>query len=61
MNALDGIKVIERFFDVPLDYAYPESNKIRVFARNMIPLKKLKSKEKECDLPYSSSIPLIVL
>ncbi|KAL5524073.1 hypothetical protein ACEPAG_8246 [Sanghuangporus baumii] len=49
----DGIKVIERFFDVPLDYSKPDGDKIRVFARNMIPLKKLKSAEKECDLPYS--------
>ncbi|KAL5484904.1 hypothetical protein ACEPAI_7546 [Sanghuangporus weigelae] len=48
----DGIKVIERFFDVPLDYSKPDGDKIRVFARNMIPLKKLKSAEEECDLPY---------
>ena len=54
-NRTDGIKVIERFFDVPLDYSKPDGETIRVFARNMIPLKKLKSTEKEHDLPYSDS------
>ncbi|KIP01542.1 hypothetical protein PHLGIDRAFT_96890 [Phlebiopsis gigantea 11061_1 CR5-6] len=45
----DGIKVIERFFTVPLDYAKPDGQQIRVFARNMIPVAKEKSAE---DLPY---------
>lgn len=51
---LDGIKVIERFFTVPLDYAKPDGETIRVFVRNMIPLHKAgENSEKEVDLPYS--------
>ncbi|KAH8119584.1 alpha/beta-hydrolase [Phellopilus nigrolimitatus] len=48
----DGIKVIERFFSLPLDYSKPEGDKIRVFARNLVPLRKAATPEKEADLPY---------
>ncbi|KAJ7503070.1 alpha/beta-hydrolase [Mycena galericulata] len=48
----DGIKVVERFFTVPLDYANPEGEKIRIFARNLIPKSKAKTIEEEEKLPY---------
>ncbi|KAJ7125222.1 alpha/beta-hydrolase [Mycena epipterygia] len=48
----DGIKVIERFFDLPLDYANPSGEKIRVFARNLVPKNKAKTLEEEGKLPY---------
>ncbi|THV06178.1 alpha/beta-hydrolase [Dendrothele bispora CBS 962.96] len=48
----EDIKVIERFFDLPLDHANPEGDKIRVFARNLIPRKKAKTEKKENELPY---------
>jgi len=47
-----NIKVVERFFDVPLDYARPEAQKIRVFARNLIPKDKANTLEDEARLPY---------
>lgn len=53
MSILDGIKVVERFFTVPLDYDEPSGDKIRVFARSLIPLSKANQDEKEKDLPYS--------
>jgi len=48
----DNIKVVERFFELPLDYAYPEGQKIRVFARNLIPKNKAPTLEAEAKLPY---------
>ncbi|KAJ3829626.1 alpha/beta-hydrolase [Lentinula raphanica] len=48
----DQIKVIERYFDLPLDYKQPSGEKIRVFARNLIPKKKAKTEKEEQDLPY---------
>uniref|UniRef100_A0A0W0FIZ2 Putative alpha/beta-hydrolase n=1 Tax=Moniliophthora roreri TaxID=221103 RepID=A0A0W0FIZ2_MONRR len=48
----EGIKVIERFFEVPLDHDNPSGEKIRVFARNMIPRSKAKTKEEEDKLPF---------
>jgi len=51
-SPLDGLKVIERFFNVPLDYAKPEGNKIRVFARHIIPKDKAKTLEEEAKLPF---------
>ncbi|PPR06871.1 hypothetical protein CVT26_003995 [Gymnopilus dilepis] len=48
----DGLKVIERFFTVPLDYADPEGQKIRVFARHIIPRDKAEKPEDEAKLPY---------
>jgi len=51
-NSTDGLKVIERFFDLPLDYSQPEGEKIRVFARNLIPKDKAKTDEDEAKLPY---------
>ncbi|KAH8813568.1 alpha/beta-hydrolase, partial [Flagelloscypha sp. PMI_526] len=47
-----GIKVIERFFILPLDYSNPSGESIRVFARNLVPLDKAKTKEDEEKLPY---------
>ena len=49
----DGIKVIERFFTVPLDYSTPDEQKIKIFARNLVPLKKAATPEAEAKLPYS--------
>ncbi|KAK0212372.1 alpha/beta-hydrolase [Desarmillaria ectypa] len=51
----EGIKVIERFFDLPLDYSNPDGEKIRVFARNLIPKSKAKTAKEEEELPYPSS------
>ncbi|KAK7036485.1 hypothetical protein VNI00_011682 [Paramarasmius palmivorus] len=48
----EGIKVVERFFEVPLDHENPSGEKIRVFARNLIPKSKAKTKEDEGKLPY---------
>ncbi|KAJ3720130.1 alpha/beta-hydrolase [Lentinula raphanica] len=48
----DQIKVIERYFDLPLDYKQPSGEKIRVFARNLIPKNKAKTEKEEQDLPY---------
>ncbi|KAH7929089.1 hypothetical protein BV22DRAFT_1102664 [Leucogyrophana mollusca] len=49
-----SIKVIERFFSVPLDYATPNGEKIRVFVRNLVPLDEVKESpgHGEADLPY---------
>ncbi|KAJ7647772.1 hypothetical protein FB45DRAFT_1019984 [Roridomyces roridus] len=47
-----SIKVIERFFTVPLDYADPEGEKIRIFARNLIPKSKAKTLQDEDKLPF---------
>jgi hypothetical protein len=49
---LDGLKVIERFFTVPLDHAKPEGDKIRIFARHIIPKDKAKTPEDEAKLPF---------
>jgi len=48
----DGIKVVERFFNLPLDYANPSGDKIRVFVRHLIPKSKAKTQEEEEKLPY---------
>lgn len=53
----EGVKVIERFFDLPLDYANPQGEKIRVFARNLIPKSKAKTEEEEAKLPYRELFP----
>ncbi|KAF7980810.1 hypothetical protein HWV62_36420 [Athelia sp. TMB] len=54
-----GIKVIERFFELPLDYAKADGKKIRVFARNLIPIDKAKTPGKEAKLPYRTSLPYL--
>ncbi|KAG6830888.1 hypothetical protein H0H92_014039 [Tricholoma furcatifolium] len=54
-----SIKVIDRFFDLPLDYSEPDGRKIRVFARSMIPLDKAKTVEEESKLPYRKCRHLI--
>ncbi|PPQ79160.1 hypothetical protein CVT25_002788 [Psilocybe cyanescens] len=48
----DGLKVIERFFLVPLDYSKPEGEKIRIFARHVIPKAKAPKPEDEAKLPF---------
>ncbi|KAF9268486.1 alpha/beta-hydrolase [Marasmius fiardii PR-910] len=48
----EGVKVVERFFEVPLDHSTPSGEKIRVFARNLIPRSKSKTKEDGDKLPY---------
>ncbi|KAG2141327.1 alpha/beta-hydrolase [Suillus clintonianus] len=50
-----SIKVIDRFFSVPLDYAKPDGQLIRIFVRNLIPLGEAKGSSTdaaESDLPY---------
>ncbi|TFK45074.1 alpha/beta-hydrolase [Crucibulum laeve] len=47
-----GMKVIERFFKLPLDYGNPSGEKITVFARHMIPTRKAKSPEDQAKLPF---------
>ncbi|KAJ7037258.1 alpha/beta-hydrolase [Mycena alexandri] len=47
-----AIKVVERFFTLPLDYSDPQGKKIRVFARNLIPTQKAKTEEEQNKLPY---------
>ncbi|KAJ6632532.1 hypothetical protein B0H10DRAFT_2206887 [Mycena sp. CBHHK59/15] len=47
-----GIKVIERLFNLPFDYANPSGEKIRVFARSLISKNKAKTFEEEDKLPY---------
>jgi hypothetical protein len=49
---IDDLKVTERFFTVPLDYANPDGAKIRVFARHIVPKAKAKTPEDEAKLPY---------
>lgn len=49
---IGSIKIIERFFELPLDYANPDGQKIQIFARNMVPLDKAKTSEQEANLPY---------
>jgi len=51
-SLLDGLKVTERFFNVPLDYANPEGDKIRIFARHIVPKDKAKTPEEEAKLPF---------
>ncbi|KAF8161478.1 alpha/beta-hydrolase [Crassisporium funariophilum] len=48
----DGLKVVERFFNLPLDYSKPDGEKIRVFARHIIPKSKAKTPEEEAKLPF---------
>ncbi|KAJ7188803.1 alpha/beta-hydrolase [Mycena filopes] len=48
----DGVKVVERFFHLPLNYANPTGEKIRVFARHLIPTSKAKTAEEQEKLPY---------
>lgn len=50
-----SIKVIDRFFSVPVDYAKPDGPHIRIFVRNLIPLDDAKGSgtdAAESDLPY---------
>jgi hypothetical protein len=60
---LEGLKVVERFFQVPLDYSNPLKEEIVIFARQTIPLAKAKTKEDEDKLPFgmSSAIPLPII
>ncbi|KAH6910279.1 alpha/beta-hydrolase [Coprinopsis sp. MPI-PUGE-AT-0042] len=47
-----GLKIVEHFFDLPLDYADPDGQKIRVFARQSIPTEKAETPEEEAKLPF---------
>ncbi|KAJ7257038.1 alpha/beta-hydrolase [Mycena rebaudengoi] len=47
-----SVKVVERFFTLPLDYSNPQGEKIRIFARNLIPTQKAKTAEEQEKLPY---------
>lgn len=53
--------MVERFFTVPLDYANPTGEKIRVFARHLIPKSKAKTIEEEEKLPYSETSVVLIL
>ncbi|KAI8324135.1 alpha/beta-hydrolase [Martensiomyces pterosporus] len=47
---IPGGKVVERFFDCPLDYSQPDNGqKVRVFARHIVPLGK---EDKVHELPF---------
>ncbi|KAJ2918339.1 hypothetical protein MD484_g2126, partial [Candolleomyces efflorescens] len=50
----EDLKVIERWFDLPLDYSDPEGpgGKIKVFVRHMIPLDIARTVEEQEKLPY---------
>lgn len=48
------MKVVERFFTVPLDHTKPDGDTIRVFARNVIPKSKAKTPEDEEKLPFGA-------
>jgi len=50
----EGLRVIERFFRVPLDYSDPSGEKITVFARQTIPISKTKTSEEQEKLPISA-------
>ncbi|KAJ7245289.1 alpha/beta-hydrolase [Mycena rebaudengoi] len=47
-----SVKVVERFFNLPLDYSNPSGQKLRVFARHLIPTSKVKTLEEQEKLPY---------
>ncbi|KAH9485732.1 Proline iminopeptidase aneH [Psilocybe cubensis] len=48
----EGLKIIERFFSVPLDYSKPKGERITIFARNVIPKSKAPKQEDEAKLPF---------
>jgi hypothetical protein len=54
INSTEGLKAVERFFEVPLDYSNPSGEKIVVFARQTIPLNKAKTKEEEEKLQFGT-------
>ncbi|KAF9221403.1 alpha/beta-hydrolase [Gyrodon lividus] len=47
-----SIKVIDRFFEVPLDFSKPEGEHIRIFVRNLVSLDEVNGGKSEGDLPY---------
>lgn len=47
----EGLRVIERFFRVPLDYSNPSGEKIMVFTRQTIPISKARTSEEQEKLP----------
>lgn len=53
----EGVKVVERFFEVPLDYSNPAGEKIVVFARQEIPIQKARSPEDQAKLPFGNFDP----
>ncbi|TGZ78654.1 alpha/beta-hydrolase [Ascodesmis nigricans] len=50
--AAGGLKVIDRWFDVPFDYTAPDREKIRVFTRNAISNKDNDNGEEGAKKPY---------
>lgn len=59
-NRIPGsIKVIDRFFSVPVDYAKPDGPHIRIFVRNLIPLGESGTDAAESDLPYRMSFLIL--
>jgi hypothetical protein len=63
INRISGsIKVIDRFFSVPVDYAKPDGPHIRIFARNLVPLgesREPSTDAAESDLPYRMSFSIL--
>lgn len=52
-----GLKVIDHWFKVPLDYRHPEGESIRVFARGAVPNKNNDDGEAGAKLPICPSHP----
>jgi len=50
----EGLRVIERFFRVPLDYSDLSGEKITVFTRQTIPINRAKTIEEQEKLPISA-------
>ncbi|KAJ7048675.1 alpha/beta-hydrolase [Mycena amicta] len=47
-----SVKVVERFFTLPLDYTKPSGTTLRIFARNLIPTQKARTDEEQSQLPF---------
>jgi hypothetical protein len=52
--------VVERYFDLPLNYNDEQGTKIRIFAHHMIPLEKAKTPEEEMNLPFRESSSITI-
>lgn len=50
--ATGGYKIVDRWFNVPLDYSSPTSETIVVFARSAIPNKSNDDGESGAKMPY---------
>lgn len=49
-----GLKIVDRWFQVPLDYFNPTKGSIKIFARNAVPNKKNDNGTAGGKLPYCS-------